>query len=38
MSDDMKPPPSLALHCPDAFGLDMAYQLRERNHSTLEDM
>lgn len=35
--DDMKPPPGLALlHYPDAFDLDMAYQLRERDPATLE--
>jgi len=37
--DDMNPPPGLALlHYPDAFNLDMAYQLRERDPTTLEEM
>lgn len=37
--DDMKPPPSLALlHYPNAFSPDMAYQIRERDPTTLEEM
>jgi len=37
--DDMKPPPGLALlHYPDAFNPEMAYQLRERDLTTLEEM
>lgn len=37
--DDMKSPPDLALlHYPDAFNPDMAYQLRERDPTTLEEM
>jgi len=35
----MKPPASLALlHYPNAFVSDMAYQLRERDPATLEEM
>jgi len=35
----MKPPPDLALqHYLDAFDLEMAYQLRERDPATLEEM
>lgn len=37
--DDMKPPPGLALlHYPDAFDSDMAYKLKERDPTTLEEM
>jgi len=37
--DNIKPPPGLALlHYPDDFDPDMAYQLRKRIHSTLEEM
>ena len=37
--ENIKPPPGLALlHYLDGFDLDMAYQLRERNTSTLEQM
>lgn len=37
--DDIKPPPGLALfHYPDAFDLDMAYHLRERDLATIEEM
>lgn len=35
----MKPPPNLELqHYPDAFDLEMAYQLWERDPATLEEM
>lgn len=36
---DMKPPPGLELlHYPDSFDSDMAYNLREGDPSTLEEM
>jgi hypothetical protein len=36
---DTKPPQGLALiKFPDGFDIDMSYQLRERNSTTLEDM
>lgn len=36
---NLRPPPSLALiKFPDGFDSDMAFQLRERNPPTLEDM
>jgi hypothetical protein len=36
---DIKPPLGLELiKFPDGFDVDMAYQLRERNYVTLEDM
>jgi hypothetical protein len=36
---DIRPPPGLAhLHFPDAFDPEMAFQLRERNTATLEEM
>ena len=39
MSVDIKPPPSLALlHYPDAFDPEMAFQLRERDTTTLKEM
>jgi hypothetical protein len=39
MSVDIRPPPGLAhLHYPDAFDPEMAFQLRERNTSALEEM
>jgi hypothetical protein len=39
MPADIKPPPGLALlHYPDAFDLEMAFQLRERNTTTLKEM
>jgi hypothetical protein len=39
MPADIKPPPGLALlHYPDAFDPEMAFQLRERNTTTLEEM
>jgi hypothetical protein len=39
MSADIRPPPGLAhLHYPDAFNPEMAFQLRERNTATLEEM
>jgi hypothetical protein len=39
MSVDIRPPPGLAhLHYPDAFDPEMAFQLRERNTATLEEM
>lgn len=37
--DDIKPPPVLALlHYPDAFDPNMAYQLKEKDPATLEEM
>jgi len=39
MPVDLRPPPGLALiKFPDGFDTDMAFQLRERNTLTLEDM
>jgi hypothetical protein len=39
MPADIRPPPGLAhLHYPDAFDPEMAFQLRERNTTTLEEM
>jgi hypothetical protein len=39
MPADIRPPPGLAhLHFPDAFDPEMAFQLRERNTATLEEM
>jgi hypothetical protein len=39
MSADIRPPPGSAhLHFPDAFDPEMAFQLRERNTATLEEM
>jgi hypothetical protein len=39
MPVDIRPPPvSAHLHFPDAFDPEMAFQLRERNTSTLEEM
>jgi hypothetical protein len=39
MPVDIRPPPgSTHLHFPDAFDPDMAFQLRERNTATLEEM
>jgi len=39
MHVDIKPPSGLALlHCPNAFDPKMAFQLRERNTATLEEM
>ena len=36
---NIKPPPDLALiKFPDSFDIDISYQLRERNHETLEHM
>jgi hypothetical protein len=36
---DVRPPPGLAkLHFPDAFDPEMAFQLRERNTASLEEM
>jgi hypothetical protein len=36
---DVRPPPGLAkLHFPDAFDPEMAFQLRERNNASLEEM
>jgi hypothetical protein len=37
--DEIKPPQGLALiKFPDGFDIDMSYQLREKNSTTLEDM
>jgi len=37
MSDDINPPPGLALlHYMNAFDLEMVFQLRERNNTTLK--
>ena len=39
MPTDIRPPPSLALlHYPYAFDPEMAFQLRERDTTTLEEM
>ena len=39
MSANIRPPPGLALlHYPDAFDPEMAFQLRERNTTTLKEM
>jgi hypothetical protein len=39
MPVDIRPPPGLALlHYPDAFDPEMAFQLRERNTTTLKEM
>jgi hypothetical protein len=39
MPVDIKPPPGSAhLHFPDAFDPEMAFQLRERNTTSLEEM
>ena len=39
MHDDIKPPPGLSLlHYPNAFNPKMAFHLRERNTTTLEEM
>jgi hypothetical protein len=39
MPADIRPPPrSTHLHYPDAFDPEMAFQLRERNSATLEEM
>jgi hypothetical protein len=39
MPVDIRPPPGSALlHYPDAFDLEMAFQLRERNTTTLKEM
>ena len=39
MPVDIRPPPELALlHYPDAFDPEMAFQLRERKTTTLEEM
>jgi hypothetical protein len=39
MPADIKPPPGLALlHYSDAFDLEMAFHLRERNTTTLEEI
>ena len=39
MPIDIKPPPgSTHLHFPDAFDPEMAFQLRERNTASLEEM
>ena len=39
MPVDIRPPPGSAhLHFPDAFDPEMAFQLRERNTATLEEM
>jgi hypothetical protein len=39
MPDDIKPPPGLGLlHYPDSFDPEMAFELRERNTTTLKEM
>ena len=39
MPADIRPPPGLALlHYTDSFDLEMAFQLRERNTTTLKEM